>query len=128
MTTTAIQTASAAAKRPLRTLPPLMSLSDAAASRLRGLYETAHAGQLLRISVGTKGCSGLSYDMGWVDAPGASDETVTDKGLTVLVDRKASLFLIGTTMDYQVKELEAGFTFVNPNEKGRCGCGESFHI
>jgi iron-sulfur cluster assembly protein len=121
------QTASAP-KRPARALPPLMSLSDAAASRLRSLYENAHAGQLLRISVGTKGCSGLSYDMGWVDAPGSNDEVVRDKDLTILVDRKASLFLIGTVMDYQVKELEAGFTFVNPNEKGRCGCGESFHV
>ena len=127
MTTIAIQTAPAA-KRPSRALPPLMSLSDAAADRLRALYGSAHAGQLLRISVGTKGCSGLSYDMGWVDRAGATDETVTDKGLTVLVDRKASLFLIGTVMDYQVKDLEAGFTFVNPNEKGRCGCGESFHV
>jgi iron-sulfur cluster assembly protein len=117
-----------APKRPLRALPPLMTMSDAAAIRLRALYDNAHSGQLLRISVGTKGCSGLSYDMGWVEAPGANDEVVNDKGLTVLVDRKASLFLIGTTMDYQVKDLEAGFTFVNPNEKGRCGCGESFHV
>ena len=83
---------------------------------------------LLRIGVKTKGCSGLAYDMSWVDAPGPGDEVVTDKGLTVLVDRKASLFLIGTMMDYEVKDLEAGFTFVNPNEKGRCGCGESFHV
>ncbi len=125
MTTT---TATQATTRPLRALPPLMSLSDDGAARLRALYETAHAGQLLRISVGTKGCSGLSYDMGWVDAAGPNDEVVTDRGLTVLVDRKASLFLIGTVMDYQVKDLESGFTFVNPNEKGRCGCGESFHV
>ena len=62
------------------------------------------------------------------DAPGPGDETVADKGVTVLVDRKASLFLIGTTMDYEVKALSSGFTFVNPNEKGRCGCGESFHV
>ncbi len=53
---------------------------------------------------------------------------VHDKGVTVLVDRKASLFLIGTVMDYQVRDLEAGFSFINPNEKGRCGCGESFHV
>ena len=111
-----------------RALPPLMSLSEAAAERLRLLYAGGHAGQLLRISVGTKGCSGLSYDMGWVDAAGPNDEVVCDRDLTVLVDRKASLFLIGTTMDYQVRDLEAGFTFVNPNEKGRCGCGESFHV
>lgn len=111
-----------------RALPPLMTLSDRAAERLRALYATAHAGQLLRISVGTKGCSGLSYDMQFVDAAGPSDERVVDKDVTVLVDRKASLFLIGSVMDYQVKNLESGFTFTNPNEKGRCGCGESFHV
>ena len=111
-----------------RALPPLMTLSDGAAERLRGLYAKGQEGKLLRISVKTKGCSGLSYDLGWVDAAGPGDEVVTDKGLTVLVDRKATLFLIGTEMDYEVKSMSAGFTFRNPNEKGRCGCGESFHV
>ncbi len=120
--------ATQAAARPRRALPPLMSLTDAAADRLRSLYAKGQAGMLLRISVGTKGCSGLSYDMSWVPAAGPGDETVTDKGLTVLVDRKASLFLIGSVMDYEVKDLVSGFTFSNPNEKGRCGCGESFHV
>ncbi|MBN8892827.1 MAG: Fe-S cluster assembly protein HesB [Acetobacteraceae bacterium SCN 69-10] len=114
--------------RPRRPLPPLMALTEAAAARLRGLYETGQNGMLLRISVNTKGCSGLAYDMSWVPAAGPGDEVVTDQGITVLVDRKASLFLIGTTMDYEVKALSAGFTFTNPNEKGRCGCGESFHV
>jgi iron-sulfur cluster assembly protein len=113
--------------KPKRALPPLMQLTDAAADRLRALYANGHEGMLLRIGVRTKGCSGMSYDMTWVDAPGAGDEVVNDKGLTVLVDRKASLFLIGTVMDYQTGALESGFTFTNPNEKGRCGCGESFH-
>jgi len=111
-----------------RALPPLMQLSDAAAERLRKLYAGGREGMLLRIGVKTKGCSGMAYDMTWVESPGPGDEIVTDKGLTVLVDRKASLFLIGTVMDYQVKNLESGFAFINPNEKGRCGCGESFHI
>jgi iron-sulfur cluster assembly protein len=111
-----------------RALPPLMTLTDAAAERLRALYAKGQQGKLLRIGVGTKGCSGLSYQMSWVDAPGPGDEVVVDKGQTVLVDRKANLFLIGTTMDYEVKALEAGFSFSNPNEKGRCGCGESFHV
>jgi iron-sulfur cluster assembly protein len=111
-----------------RALPPLMRLSDAAATRLRKLYDSGEHGKLLRISVNTKGCSGLAYDMSWADEPGPGDEVVKDKDLTVLVDRKASLFLIGTTMDYEVKALESGFTFINPNEKGRCGCGESFHV
>lgn len=111
-----------------RVLPPLMTLSEAAAERLRGLYAGAQAGKLLRISVGSKGCSGHSYEMSWVDAAGPGDEFVTDKGVSVLVDRRASLFLIGTVMDYEVKQLTSGFTFSNPNEKGRCGCGESFHV
>lgn len=114
--------------RPRRPLPPLMALTDAAADRLRALYTKGQDGMLLRISVNTKGCSGLAYDMTWTAEPGPGDESVADKGVTVLVDRKASLFLIGTTMDYEIKPLSSGFTFVNPNEKGRCGCGESFHV
>jgi len=114
--------------RPKRALPPLMQLSDAAADRLRALYAKGEAGKLLRIAVKTKGCSGMSYDLSWVDAAGPGDEVVTDKDVTVLVDRKATLFLIGTVMDYEVKAMSAGFTFTNPNEKGRCGCGESFHV
>jgi iron-sulfur cluster assembly protein len=116
------------APRKTRALPPLMTLTEAAAARLRGLYDKGEKGKLLRIDVKTKGCSGMSYDMTWTDAPAPSDEVVNDKDLTVLVDRKASLFLIGTVMDYEMKNLTSGFTFSNPNEKGRCGCGESFHV
>ena len=61
-------------------------------------------------------------------APAATAQTYPSQNVTVLVDRKASLFLIGTVMDYEVKNLTSGFTFTNPNEKGRCGCGESFHV
>jgi iron-sulfur cluster assembly protein len=116
------------APRKTRALPPLMTLTDAAAERLRGLYAKGEQGKLLRIGVKTKGCSGMSYDMSWADEAAPTDEVVKDKDLIVLVDRKASLFLIGTVMDYGVKDLAAGFTFTNPNEKGRCGCGESFHV
>ncbi len=117
-----------AAPRPKRALPPLMQLTEAAAERLRALYAAGEEGKLLRIAVKTKGCSGMAYDLSWTDAPAPTDERVTHKGVTVLVDRKASLFLIGTVMDYEVKAMSAGFTFTNPNEKGRCGCGESFHV
>jgi iron-sulfur cluster assembly protein len=117
-----------APRRTPRTLPPLMTLTEAAAERLRALYAQGEQGKLLRIGVRTKGCSGMSYDMSWVEAPGPGDEVVTAHDLTVLVDRKASLFLIGTVMDYEVKKMSSGFTFTNPNEKGRCGCGESFHV
>jgi iron-sulfur cluster assembly protein len=111
-----------------RALPPLMELSEAAAERLRSLYAGGEQGKLLRVSVATKGCSGMSYEMSWVEAATPQDEVVVSHGLTVLVDRKASLFLIGTTMDYKTDKLTSGFTFENPNEKGRCGCGESFHV
>jgi iron-sulfur cluster assembly protein len=116
------------AAKPARSLPPLMSLTDAAAERLRSLYAQGREGMKLRIAVSTKGCSGMSYVMDFVPEAGPGDEVVTDKGVTVLVDRRATLFLIGTVMDYEVKDLSAGFTFTNPNEKGRCGCGESFHV
>ena len=111
-----------------RALPPLMSLTEAAAARLRTLYASAHEGELLRIALSTKGCSGLSYDMSFVKSPGPTDEIVKNNDLTILVDRKATLFLIGTTMDYEQQTLSSQFTFINPNEKGRCGCGESFHV
>ena len=121
-------TATQTTTKPRRALPPLMRLTDAAAERLARLYAGGQQGMLLRISVSTKGCSGLSYDMNWVAEPGPGDEVVTDHGLTLLVDRKASLFLIGSEMDYRSDVLSSGFTFTNPNEKGRCGCGESFHV
>lgn len=111
-----------------RALPPLMQLTDEAADRLRALYGTGDGGKLLRIGVNTKGCSGMSYEMDWVDEKAPTDEAVSDKGVTVLIDRKATLFLIGTVMDYKVDKFTSGFTFENPNEKGRCGCGESFHV
>ena len=116
------------APRARRALPPLMTLTDGAAERLRALYAKGEHGKLLRIAVKTKGCSGLSYDLSWTDEPAPSDEVIKDKDVTVLIDRKATLFLIGTVMDYEVKAMTAGFTFTNPNEKGRCGCGESFHV
>ncbi len=101
-----------------RALPPLMTLSDAAAERLARLYAGAQKGMLLRIDVSTKGCSGMSYRMDWVAEPGPGDEVVTDRGLTVLVDRKASLFLIGTVMDYQTKDLSAGLHLHQSEREG----------
>jgi iron-sulfur cluster assembly protein len=123
-----MSTTTATPARPKREPPPLMTISDSAAERLRALYARGEEGKLLRIGVKTKGCSGLAYDLSFVDEQGPADERVTSNGVTILVDRKASLYLIGTMMDYEVKAMSAGFTFVNPNEKGRCGCGESFHV
>lgn len=117
--------------KPVRTRPrpQIMTITDAAAERVRELMakrDKPSAG--VRIGVRTKGCSGLSYTLEYADEKSPGDETVEAKGVTLLVDPKASLFLIGTEMDYVVEKLKAGFVFRNPNEKGRCGCGESFHV
>ena len=119
----------AAAPRPRRPRPQVMSVTPAAAERVKALLDKRgkpSAG--IRISVRTKGCSGLSYTLEYADERGKFDEVVEDKGVTVLIDPKASMFIFGTEMDYVEDKMEAGFKFTNPNEKGRCGCGESFHV
>jgi len=78
--------------------------------------------------VRTKGCSGLSYTLEYADERGKFDEVVEDKGVVILIDPKATMFILGTEMDYVEDKMETGFKFTNPNEKGRCGCGESFHV
>jgi iron-sulfur cluster assembly protein len=110
-----------------KTLPPLITITDAAMERLRTLYRNTED-KILRISVKSKGCSGLSYYLHYVSTPESLDEKVMRDDITLLVDRKATLFLAGTIMDYETGALSSGFKFINPNEKGRCGCGESFHI
>jgi iron-sulfur cluster assembly accessory protein len=106
-----------------------MSLTDAAADRVRALLDRRGKPAVgIRVGVKTKGCSGLSYTIEYADEKGRFDEVVEDKGVTVLIDPKATMFLIGTEMDYVDDKLQSGFTFRNPNEKGRCGCGESFHV
>ena len=82
----------------------------------------------IKLGIETKGCSGLSYNMEFVDSPDKNDEVLNIEDIKIYIDPKATLFLLGTTMDYEEGELESGFKFINPNEKGRCGCGESFHV
>ena len=82
----------------------------------------------LRISLKTKGCSGLSWNLDFIDEIEPRDEVVEFAGLTVYLDPKAVLFIIGSSISYVKTELEEGFVFENPNEKGKCGCGESFTI
>jgi iron-sulfur cluster assembly protein len=109
--------------------PAMMTVSDAAARQVQALLESRgkpSAG--IRIGVRTKGCSGMSYTLEFADEKGPFDEILEDKGVTILIDPKATMFIIGTEMDYVEDKLESGFVFSNPNEKGRCGCGESFHV
>lgn len=106
-----------------------MTLTDAAADRVRHLMARRDEPSIgLRIGVRTGGCSGMAYRMEFAAEKSTLDEVVEDKGVTVLIDGRALMFLIGTEMDYVEDKLQSGFVFNNPNEKGRCGCGESFHI
>lgn len=106
-----------------------MTLTDAAADRIRALLAKRGKPAVgIRVGVRSRGCSGLTYTLEYADEKGKLDEMVQDKGVTVLIDPKASMFIIGTEMDYVEDKLQSGFTFRNPNEKGRCGCGESFHV
>jgi iron-sulfur cluster assembly protein len=112
-----------------RERPPALTVSDAAAARLKHLIaarETPAVG--LRIGVRNGGCSGLAYTMEFAADQNPLDEVVETKGVKVLIESKALMFLLGSEMDYTEDKLRSGFTFRNPNEKGRCGCGESFHV
>jgi len=105
------------------------TVTDAAAKRIQALLaQRGKPSAGIRIGVRARGCSGLTYTLEYADEKGRLDEVVQDKGVTILIDPKATMFIIGTEMDYVEDKLQSGFTFRNPNEKGRCGCGESFHV
>lgn len=107
----------------------VIAITDAAAARIQALLAQRNRPSLgVRLGTRTKGCSGLSYSVDYVDEPNPGDEVVEDKGIRVYVDSGALLYLIGAEMDYVEDKFTSGFTFTNPNEKGRCGCGESFHV
>jgi iron-sulfur cluster assembly protein len=113
----------------VRPRPQVMRLTDAAAARIRELTERADkpiAG--LRVGVKNGGCAGMSYTVEYADEIKKSDEVVVDKGVQVLVDPKAVLFLLGTEMDFKVDKMAATFVFNNPNQTSACGCGESVSI
>lgn len=118
-----------ASPRPRRPRPPVVTLTQAAAERVRSIIEHSDKAIYgLRIGVKNGGCAGMSYTMDYAQAPAPLDEIIEDKGVRVLIDSKAVLFLLGTTMDYQTGKLSSGFVFNNPNQTGACGCGESVAI
>ena len=110
----------------------LLTLTPAASARIRHLLaQKTPRPEALMVSVTSKGCSGLSYDLQYLDRladkPKYADEIVQD-GVTVVIDPKATLYIAGSVMDYAESPTRSGFDFTNPNETGRCGCGESFTV
>ncbi len=115
--------------RTRRPRPKVVTLTDRAAARVREIMakaEKPYAG--LRVGVKNGGCAGQEYVLQYAEAADPLDEVVQDKGVTILVEPKAVLFLIGTEIDYETTRLAAKFVFRNPNETDACGCGESVTI
>jgi iron-sulfur cluster assembly protein len=107
----------------------IMTLTEAAAARAQELIATSSQPiTALRVGVKNGGCAGMSYTMDFVDAIGPFDEVVEDKGVKIIIDPKALMFLFGTEMDFRTDKLGASFVFNNPNQTGACGCGESVSI
>ena len=115
--------------RARRPRPKVVTLSDAAAARVREIMKRAekpYAG--LRVGVKNGGCAGQEYVLAYAEAAAPLDEIVEDKGVTILIEPKAVLFLIGSEIDYETTRLASKFVFHNPNETDACGCGESVTI
>ena len=107
----------------------IMSLSDAAAARINEIIEDSDKPVIgVRVGVKNAGCAGMAYTLDYVTEPVAGDDHVADKGVDVYVEPKATMFLLGTVMDYAESKMSAGFTFRNPNQTGECGCGESVQL
>tara|TARA_B100000686_G_C16393753_1_gene763769 strand:+ start:249 stop:584 length:336 start_codon:yes stop_codon:yes gene_type:complete len=107
----------------------VITLSDRAATRVKEIMAQAEEKIIgVRVGVASGGCAGMSYVMEYAKAVNPNDEIIEDKGVKVLIDPKAIMYLLGTEMDYKKEELSSTFVFKNPNETERCGCGESFKI
>jgi iron-sulfur cluster assembly protein len=112
-----------------RTPPKVITLTDAAAERIRALMAAAGANATgLRIGVKKGGCAGMEYTMEYAAEPDPRDELVEDKGVRILIEPTAVLFLLGTEMDYKTDRMSSGFVFKNPNQTSACGCGESVEL
>ena len=113
----------------LRPRPQVMRLTDAAANRIKEILGKAER-PIVGVRVGVKngGCAGMSYTMEYAESARPLDEVVEDKGVKLLIDPKAVLFLLGTEMDFKTEKLSAQFVFNNPNQTSACGCGESVQL
>ena len=107
----------------------IMSLTDAAAERINEIIEDSDKPVIgVRVGIRNAGCAGVAYTMDYVTEPVAGDDHVEDKGVDVYVDPKATMFLLGTVMDFEETKMSSSFTFKNPNQTGACGCGESVQL
>ena len=107
----------------------IIKLSDNAANRIKEIMSKADDNTIgVRVGVKSGGCAGLSYVMEYAKEIKPNDEIIEDKGVKVIIDPSAIIYLLGTEMDYKKEELSSTFVFKNPNETERCGCGESFKI
>ena len=107
----------------------VITLSTRAADRVKEIIAQANEPIMgVRVGVSTGGCAGMSYVMEYAKEVNPNDEIIEDKGVKVLIDPKAIMYLLGTEMDYKTEEFSSSFVFKNPNETERCGCGESFKI
>ena len=117
------------AARPRRPRPKAVTLTDAAAARVREIMANAEKDYVaLRVGVKNGGCAGQEYTFAYAEQIEPLDEVVEDKGVTILIEPKAVLFLIGTEIDYETTRLASQFVFNNPNQTDACGCGESVTI
>ena len=105
-----------------------ISLTDSAATHVKNYLEKRGKGLGVRLGVKTTGCSGMAYTIEFADQVESEDQVFEDKGVKVIVDPKSMVYLDGTELDFTREGLNEGFKFTNPNEKERCGCGESFSV
>ena len=109
--------------------PPPITVTDAAAARAKYLIERAESPvQGIRVGIESKGCSGFAYKVEYAFEQGKFEDIVEHEGVRFYVDPMAVMYLLGSELDYQEGQMESGFVFTNPNETGRCGCGESFSV
>jgi iron-sulfur cluster assembly protein len=107
----------------------IMSLTDAAAERINEIIEDSDKPVIgVRVGVKNAGCAGMAYTLDYVAEPVKGDDHVSDKGVEVYIEPKATMFLLGTVMDFEQSKMSSGFTFKNPNQTGECGCGESVQL
>ena len=129
---TTVPSTIASGSKPKVDLKAPIVLTERAANRIKGMIKDKDDDTIgVKISVKRRGCNGYSYMMNYAskkDVEAKKDDIVVAHGVTVLVDPKAIFYIVGTTMDYEETDLSTEFTFINPNSKGECGCGESFNV